>query len=50
MDGGEETLLNAIRLSEMGVSTNETLDMNGSLYIIIGYLLKGEWEDLESNF
>ena len=40
--GGEETLLNTIRLCGMGIPPNEALEMNGSLYLTIHYLLAGE--------
>ena len=41
--GSEETLPSAFRPCEMKVLPNETLDMNRCLYLIIGYLLKGEY-------
>ena len=47
MGGSEKTLLNMVRLYGMGVPLNGALDMNGSMYIIIGnFLLKDEHEDL----
>ena len=45
-DGGEETSLSAVRPCAMGIPPNETLDMSGSLYLTIGYLLRldvGTW-------
>ena len=38
--GGEETPLNVIRLCGMGVPPTKALDMSGSLYLSIGYLLR----------
>ena len=46
--GGEETPLSAIRLCGMGVPPSEVLDMNGSLHLTIGYLLRIGYGDLES--
>ena len=46
MDGGEETPLNAARPCVLEIPPNGTLDINGSLHLTIGYLLRGEWEDL----
>ena len=40
--GSEETPLNAVRPCGMEAPPNEALDMNGSSYLIIGYLLKSE--------
>ena len=47
MHGGGETPLSAVRLSGMGVIPKKALDMNGSPYLIILYLLRGEQGDLE---
>ena len=47
MGGGGETLLSTIRVYGMGIPPSGTLNTNGSLYLIIGYLLKDEYEDLE---
>ena len=50
MVGGEEILLSVIRPSKMRVLPNEALNMNESPHLIISYLLRGEWEDLESKY
>ena len=59
-DGGEETPLSAVRLCGMeisasavrpcgmGVPPSEALDMSGSPYLTIGYLLRIGCGDLES--
>ena len=39
-DGGEETPLSAVRPCGMGVPPSKALDMNGSLHLTIGYLLR----------
>ena len=41
MSGGKKTLLSTVRLCEMEVPPNEAVDMSGSLYLTIGYLLRG---------
>ena len=46
--GDEESLLSAVRPYGMGVLSSEALDMNGSLHLTIGYLLRFECRDLES--
>ena len=46
-DGGEETPLSAVRPCGMGVPPGEALDMSGSLYLTIGYLLRIGYGDLE---
>ena len=43
MGGDEETPLSAIRPCQMEVLPNKVLNLSGSLYLIIGYLLKGEY-------
>ena len=48
MGGGEETPLSVVRPCEMEVPPSEALDMSGSLYLTIGYLLKIGCGDLES--
>ena len=45
--GGKEIPLNAVRPCGMGVPPKEALDMDGSLYLTIGYLLRIGCEDLE---
>ena len=45
-DGNEKTSLNAVWLCRMEVPPNGALDLNGSLHLIIGYLLKGDHEGL----
>ena len=47
MGGSEETSLSAIKLYAMKVPPNVALDMSGSPYLIICYLLKGECGRLE---
>ena len=42
--GGEETPRSVIRLCGMGIPPSGALDMNRSLLVIIGYLLRGEYE------
>ena len=42
MHGGNETPLSAIRLCGMGVTPKKTLDMYGSPYLTISYLLRDE--------
>ena len=49
-DGGEETLLCAVRLYGMGVPPCGALDMTGCLHITTCYLLRDEHEDLEPKF
>ena len=44
----EETPLSAVRLCGMGVPPSEALDMSGSSYLIIGYLLRIGCGDLGS--
>ena len=46
--GGEETPLSAVRPCGMGVPPSEALDMSGSLYLTIVYLLRIGCGDLES--
>ena len=46
--GGRKTILHVVRLCRMDVPSSGSLNMNESLYLIIGYLLKHEWKDLES--
>ena len=46
--GSEETLLSAIRPCGMGVPLSKALDMSESPHITIGYLLRIEYGDLES--
>ena len=48
IDGGVETTLSAIKLHEMDVLPSGALGINESLHLIIGYLLRGEQEDLDS--
>ena len=45
---GEETPLSTVRLCEMRIPPNGALDTSGSLHLIIGYKLKIECGDLES--
>ena len=45
--GGGGAPLSAVRLCEMGVIPSKALDMYGSLYLTISYLLRGEQGDLE---
>ena len=40
MGGGEEILLSVVKLCGMEIPPNEALDTNGSLHLIIGYLLR----------
>ena len=47
MHGGGETPLSADRPCGMGVTPRKALDMYGSLYLTILYLLRGEQGDLE---
>ena len=47
--GGKETSVIAVRPCGMEISPSGALDIKGSLHLTIGYLLKGEWEDLEFN-
>ena len=46
--GGEETPLSAVRPCEMGVLPSEALHTSGSPHLTIGYLLRNECENLES--
>ena len=45
--GGRGTPLSAVRSCEMGVTPKKALDIYGSLYLIIPYLLKDEQGDSE---
>ena len=45
--GGGEILLSVIRPCRMDLTPRKALDMYGSPYLIIPYLLKGEQRDLE---
>ena len=47
MHGGSDTPLSAIRPCRMGVTPRKALDMYGSSYLTISYLLRGEQGDLE---
>ena len=47
MDGGEEILLSGIRLYGMEVLPSKALDMSGSSYLTISYLLRNEIEGIE---
>ena len=47
MHGGGGTLLSAVRPCGMGVTHRKALDMYGSPYLTIPYLLRGEQGDLE---
>ena len=47
MHGGGETPLSAVRPYGMGVIPKKDLDMYGSPYLTILYLLRGEQGDLE---
>ena len=47
MHGGGRTLLSAVRPCGMAVTLKTALNMYGSLYLTISYLLKGEQGDLE---
>ena len=46
--GSEETLLSAVRPCGMRVPPSEALDMSESPHLTIGYLLRIECGDLES--
>ena len=49
--GSEEVLLSMVRpMCGMGVLSSEALDISGSPYLTIDYLLTYEQEDLESKF
>ena len=48
ISGGEDASLSAVRRCAMGVPPSEALDMSGSLHLTIGYLLRIEYGDLES--
>ena len=45
--GGGGTPLSAVRPYGMGVTPRKALDMYGSLYLTISYLLRGEQGNLE---
>ena len=47
MSGGGETPLSVVRPCGMDVIPRKALDMNGSLYLTISYLLRDEQGDLE---
>ena len=47
MDNGEETPISAVRLYRMGIPPNRASNMNESLYLIIGYLLRDDYRELE---
>ena len=47
MHGGDETPLSAVRPCGMDVTPRKALDMYGSPYLTILYLLRGEQGDLE---
>ena len=47
MHGGGGTLLSVVRPCEMDITPKKALDMYGSLYLTISYLLRGEQGDLE---
>ena len=47
MHGGDGILLSVVRPCGMGVRPRKALDMYGSSYLTISYLLKGEQGDLE---
>ena len=47
MHDGNGTPLSAVRPCGMGVTPRKALDMYGSLYLTIPYLLRGEQGDLE---
>ena len=47
MHGGGGTLLSMVRPCRMGVTPKKALDIYGSLYLTIPYLLRGEQRDLE---
>ena len=42
MDGDEETPLSIVRMCKIGVLPSRALDMSGSMYVTITYLLRGE--------
>ena len=46
--GGEETPLSVVRPCRMGVPPSKALNMSGGLHLIIGYLLRIGYGDLES--
>ena len=48
MHGNGETPLSKIRMHEMGITLSIALDMCGSLHLTILYLLRVEYENLES--
>ena len=48
MHGGSGTPLSTVRLCEMGVTPRKALDMYGSPYLTIPYLLRHEQGDLEN--
>ena len=48
MNGDEETPLSTVRLCEMEIPPNGALDISKSSHLIIGYLLRNEYEHLES--
>ena len=50
MHGGDGTPLSAVRSCGMGLITCKALDMYGSPYLIIPYLLRGEQGNLMVNF
>ena len=50
MHGGGGIQLSAVRLCRMDVIHRKALDMYGSPYVIIPYLLRGEEGDLEDKF
>ena len=47
IDSGKNILLSVVRLYGMEVPPSEALDMNGSLHLIIGYLLMNEHRKLK---
>ena len=47
MYGSGGTSLSAVRPCGMGITPKKALDMYGSPYLTIPYLLRGEQEDLE---
>ena len=40
--GGKETILNVVKLYKMKVPPTRTLNISGSLHLIIGYLVKNK--------
>ena len=50
MGGSNEIPPSVDRSCRIGIPPNEALNMNRSLYLIIGYLLRNEHEDLKSKF